>query len=103
MKPDDSTMRVDYAALNAARTRFAEEAAEFADLKAPLAHQQRLLDQGCGQVSAQVLDGATEFMLAWQATFDVVTESAGLIAGNLGNYATDLTAVDIRHAAEIRL
>jgi hypothetical protein len=103
MKPDDSTMRVDYGALDAARNRFAEVAAGFADLKEPLARQEHLLEQGCGQVSAKVADGAAQFILAWQATFDVVAESAGLIAGNLGNYATDLTAVDIRHAVEIKL
>jgi hypothetical protein len=101
--PDGGGLSVDYSALEGARTTFEDLAAQFQNSREPLAGRRATLLQGCGQVSAKVDAGATAFVLSWQAAFDVASQSAGLIAGNIGGYAIDLAAVDVDSTVQIEL
>ncbi|GAB3678620.1 hypothetical protein [Angustibacter aerolatus] len=93
MRPDEP-QHAEPQALTAARDRFDDLAAQFDNTKQPLQRHERSIVDGAGQFSGDVGDGALAFMLSWQTVFDVASDSAGLIAGNIGAYTLDLEAVD---------
>ncbi|MGL5857617.1 MAG: hypothetical protein ACRC35_04285 [Angustibacter sp.] len=100
---DGGVVSADYTALETARDRFNDLSAQFANSSGPVFTRQQTLVTACGEVGDQVEPGAIAFGLSWQAAFDVASQSAGLIAGNIGRFAVDLSAVDTDSTVTVEL
>lgn len=90
----DGVLRVDDGVLSGVRDEFARAGEGFADLVQPIASVPVDLLTGCGQVADAARAGAQEFGLSWAGALTVLSDGAGLVAGNVGAFEVDLARVD---------
>ena len=46
---------------------------------------------------------ATEFLLAWRAALDTMSDGASMVGNNIGKAAIDLQAVDAQYSSAVTL
>ena len=93
--PDAGTTTADYAALAAAKDKLNDLAAQFLNTVPQVGRHYDEAVAGAGEFRGELEMGAVKFLIAWREALTVCSESAGLIAGNIGGYALDLSAVDV--------
>lgn len=92
---EGGAISADRAALEAASDAFADEAQRFDNTVEPLGRFHDQLCAGAGELRSGVETGSSQFLLGWHETVQVCGETAGIIAGNIGGYWVDLSAVDV--------
>lgn len=91
-------------AIDDAVDTFNDYAAQFENTVAPLGtscHDN--LTTGTGEFSQHIAIGNAKFLLGWRETFTACSETAGIIAGNTGDYMVDLTDVDVDHTITVTI
>jgi hypothetical protein len=58
---------------------------------------------GAGQFADHLQGEATEYLLAWKAALDIMSDGASVIGNSIGKSAIDLAAADAAHGGEIIL
>jgi hypothetical protein len=86
---------VSYAALDAAKDKLNDLAAQFSNTVPELGKRHDQILTGAGEFREQFEVGAVKFLIGWREALTVCSDSAGLIAGNTHNYSMDLSAVDV--------
>ena len=89
------TMTVSYAALDAAKDKLNDLAAQFQNTVSEVGVRHNQVLAGAGEFREGLEVGAVKFLIAWRDGFTVCSKSAGLIAANTHNYSIDLEAVDV--------
>jgi hypothetical protein len=93
--PDGGTTTVNYMALDAAKDKLNDLAAQFQNTVPEVGKCHDHVMAGAGEFRDQLEMGAVKFLIAWREALTVCSQSAGLIAGNTHNYLLDLKQVDI--------
>lgn len=104
--PEGSTAgatTVSYAALEVARDRLNDLAAQFQNTVPEIGtrHDQALA--GAGEFRDQLEPGAVKFLIGWREALTVCSESAGLVAGNTHSYSMDLRRVDVDQQVSVAI
>lgn len=86
---------VDYTAIATAKDHFNDLAAQFTNTAPDLGRKHDALLGGAGEFRSGVETGAVQFLLGWREALATCSESAGLIAANMGSYTVDLHQVDV--------
>ncbi|GAB2686095.1 hypothetical protein [Thalassiella azotivora] len=97
------SVHAEYGTLDAASNRFDDLAAAFRNATGPLERHHGQAMAGAGEFSGALADGAATFLISWSEVFSVCSQTAGLIAGNIGRTAVDLQAVDVDASTTITL
>lgn len=100
---DGDTTTVSYAALDAAKDKLNDLAAQFQNTVPEVGTRHDQVLAGAGEFRDQLEMGAVKFLIGWREALTVCSESAGLIAGNTHSYAMDLKAVDIDQQVRVTI
>lgn len=92
---DDTRISADQAALDAAANDFGDWAQQFSNTATPLGSAYDQLQAGAGSLWGELSTASAQFLLGWNEALDTCRETAGIIAGNVGNYWVDLADVDV--------
>lgn len=101
--PDDDTISADRTAIEAANDTFNDLAQQFENTIEPLGAAYDSLAAGAASLWSDMSTGASQFLLGWRETLQACGETSGIIAGNVGNYWLDLSAVDVDTSITIDL
>lgn len=74
--------------------RFDNLSQDFYNLSDLISTARTTVEAGCGDFAADMQAYTATFESGWTQTFDIGSESAGLIAGNTNQLQVDLEAVD---------
>lgn len=106
-RPSDNdragTTTVSYAALDGARDKLNDLAAQFQNTVPEVGARHDQVLAGAGEFCAHLEVGAVKFLIAWREAFTVCGQSAGLVAGNTHNYSMDLAAVDVNQQVKVTI
>ena len=97
------TIAVSYVALEAARDKLNDLAAQFQSTVPEVGARHDQIVAGAGEFRAHLEVGAVKFLIAWREAFTVCSESAGLVAGNTHSYSMDLRAVDVDQQVRVTI
>ena len=97
------TTTVSYAALDAAKDKLNDLAAQFQNTVPEVGVRHNQVLAGAGEFREGLEVGAVKFLIAWREAFAVCGESAGLVAGNTHNYSMDLRAVDVDQQVKVTI
>jgi len=98
-----ATTTVSYAALDAAKDRLNDLAAQFQNTVSDVGTRHDQVLAGAGEFRGQLEMGAVKFLIGWREAFTVCSESAGLIAANTHNYRLDLRQVDVDQQVKVTI
>jgi len=101
--PEVGTITVSYVALEAARDKLNDLAAQFQSTVPEVGARHDQIVAGAGEFRAHLEVGAVKFLIAWREAFTVCSESAGLVAGNTHSYSMDLRAVDVDQQVRVTI
>lgn len=74
--------------------RFDNLSQDFFNLSDLISTARITIESACGEFTADMQAYTPNFENGWTQTFDIASESAGLIAGNTNRLQVDLEAVD---------
>ena len=97
------TTTVSYVALDVARDKLNDLAAQFQNTVPEVGARHDQLLAGAGEFRGDLQVGAVKFLIAWREAFTVCSESAGLVAGNTHSYSMDLRAVDVDQQVRVTI
>lgn len=101
--PDGGTTTVNYAALEAAKDKLNDLAAQFANTVPEVGRRHDQALAGAGEFRAQLEMGAVKFLIGWREALTVCSESAGLIAANTHSYQMNLKQIDIDQQVKVTI
>jgi hypothetical protein len=88
-------LAVDYAVLEAVRSRFVDSAWRVGQGRDLMAAVRSTCLEGCGEFGPAVAGEVDDFAASWSGVFTVLGDSLSLVAENIGAYAVDLSQVDV--------
>lgn len=94
---------VDYTAIATAKDHFNDLAAQFTNTSPELGRKHDDVVGGAGEFRSGVETGAVKFLLGWREALATCSESAGLIAANMGSYSIDLHQVDVDQTVTVTI
>lgn len=85
--------------------RFDNLSQDFFNLATLVVTARHQVEGACGEFSSDMQAHTPTFESGWKGTFEIASESAGLIAGNTNKLKVDLEAVDrdLEHQTPITL
>jgi hypothetical protein len=99
----DDPITANYAALEALKGQMLDLGIALDNTQRPLGECYDMLLVGAGQFADQLRGGATEFLLAWKATLDTMSDGASVVGNSIGKSAVDFAAADAKYGTEIIL
>lgn len=100
---EGDTTAVSYAALDAAKDRLNDLAAQFQNTVPEVGSRHDQMLAGAGEFRGQLEMGAVKFLIGWREALTVCSESAGLIAANTHNYQMNLQEIDIDQQVKVTI
>lgn len=97
------TLRMDEETATRVRTRFRDVADDVEAARSDLTGLVGELGAGAGEFAAQISAAAHDFYGSWQATYEVLADSASLVASNTNALHLDLVDLDRGAAADLDL
>lgn len=97
------TTHAEQTAIDTAVDTFNDYAAQFDNTLTPLGTCHDNITSGMGEFAEHVATGNAKFLLGWRETFTACSETAGIIAGNTGDYMVDLTDVDVDQSITVTI
>lgn len=101
--PDGGTTSVTYAALDAAKDKLNDLAAQFSNTAPEVGRRHDQALAGAGEFRGQLELGAVKFLIGWREALTVCSESAGLVAGNTHSYSMDLKKIDVDQQVSVTI
>lgn len=103
MGDPDEKIKARPASISSAKDDFNDYAKQFDNTIYPLGTCHNDIATGAGEFEQHISTGNAKFLLGWRETLQACSETTGIMAGNMGNYAVDLNQVDIDQSVTVTI